>query len=552
MKMGTSDLVNISLALTETAGAIVDHRDCQNEDSNENNFDDIVRLVDDICNASNIVSDCQSHDLNLDEENIEEQPNNEAIQFYNLLREAKEKLHPDFSADLLYLAEGPYTTFKEFNGYFAYGYKFHTVEDEAFQEEDYDTSGRAIEPLDSIDEMVPLNRLDIDAESVPYELVKQVEEQEKYYASVNSDEEIDDFNEEEVSESCLSLTMLSREGKRRLRKCPPTLMDHINDSGTLYANDQPENSSNQVSFDSPLKWKEVGKNTPDTPEVKAHKFRSFCFQKMRYLYRKWKSELYGKYKKYSNDEERMQNIPPELEKENWKAMLDIFGSPTFLMDEETGKLPLASSVWLAQHQMTKDGVYDWHDMQSKEIYNENSSNVEDVLIEILGAKSGYVCGKGLGYKPKNKVFAKTLEHLAKILRLATENIHWSRKSGLVMILLVTFVQLVLITEGHRKTPRSSSMDHAQAKLHPVQLTIIDKYVMMDNKILKVTLAKPKGFARGYWDMVCTSGPGVGTFRYIVLSGRSGFYSYAIFEKEGKTPAFFVDQIRLVFKPQMKK
>ncbi|KAK6923249.1 Rhamnogalacturonan lyase, domain II [Dillenia turbinata] len=41
-------------------------------------------------------------------------------------------------------------------------------------------------------------------------------------------------------------------------------------------------------------------------------------------------------------------------------------------------------------------------------------------------------------------------------------------------------------------------------------------------------------------------------RYIMLSGSSGFYAYAIFEREEKWPALYVDQIRIVFKLAMKK
>ncbi|XP_065848122.1 uncharacterized protein [Euphorbia lathyris] len=201
-----------------------------------------------------------------------------------------------------------------------------------------------------------------------------------------------------------------------------------------------------VSTDSPEKWKkreELGKEEPDTPEMKKAKFEYFCFFQMKTAYRRWKYKLHNQYRMYSNDEERLKHVPKELSGDAWKDMLKVFGSEDFqeqsyinstnrasqivvsstgltpfaqveykMMDEELGELPKASDVWKATHGITNDqGQTTFHDSQSKRIY-EDMQRVEDqpindnqsvptsdhVLQQVFGVRSGYVRGKGLGYK----------------------------------------------------------------------------------------------------------------------------------------------------------
>ncbi|KAK2659971.1 hypothetical protein Ddye_006504 [Dipteronia dyeriana] len=145
----------------------------------------------------------------------------------------------------------------------------------------------------------------------------------------------------------------------------------------------------------------------------------------------------------------------------------------------------------------------------------------------------------------------------------------------------------------------------------VQLQIQDKYVVMENEMLQVTLSNPDGivtgirfhdienllevgndeFNRGYWDLVWSKAGSPGTKgtldriettnftvieeneekvelsftrlwnsslegkqvplnidkRFIMLRGSSGFYTYAIFERLAEWPAFNIDNIRMAFK-----
>ncbi|XP_048437462.1 probable rhamnogalacturonate lyase B isoform X2 [Pyrus x bretschneideri] len=150
----------------------------------------------------------------------------------------------------------------------------------------------------------------------------------------------------------------------------------------------------------------------------------------------------------------------------------------------------------------------------------------------------------------------------------------------------------------------------------VQLIIQDRYVVMDNGILQVTLSKPDGIVtgirysgidnllevlneevnRGYWDLVWSEAGSVGTTgtfdvikgtkfkvrveneeqveisftrkwypsqkgelvplnidkRFIMLRNSSGFYSYAIYEHLKEWPPFNLPQTRITFKLRKEK
>ncbi|KAF2302029.1 hypothetical protein GH714_031534 [Hevea brasiliensis] len=87
-----------------------------------------------------------------------------------------------------------------------------------------------------------------------------------------------------------------------------------------------------------------------------------------------------------------------------------------MMDEEIGEVPYASEVWMATHGfLDEQGQTQWHDPESSRIYeemqriekqptndNETGPIPNDVLKEVFGVRSGYVCGKGLGYKASTR------------------------------------------------------------------------------------------------------------------------------------------------------
>ncbi|XP_057995805.1 uncharacterized protein LOC131175456 isoform X1 [Hevea brasiliensis] len=168
---------------------------------------------------------------------------------------------------------------------------------------------------------------------------------------------------------------------------------------------------------------------------------------MKILYRKWKYKLHLKYLKYSSDDERLQHVPEGLTVDTWKEMFKVFANEDFqalcstntnnrasqriiastgpapfaqveydMMDEEIGEVPYASEVWMATHGfLDEQGQTQWHDPESSRIYeemqriekqttndNETGPTPDDVLKEVFGIRSGYVRGKGLGYKASTR------------------------------------------------------------------------------------------------------------------------------------------------------
>ncbi|XP_042486957.1 rhamnogalacturonate lyase-like [Macadamia integrifolia] len=167
-----------------------------------------------------------------------------------------------------------------------------------------------------------------------------------------------------------------------------------------------------------------------------------------------------------------------------------------------------------------------------------------------------------------------------------------------------------ITEWTRNTPRRINGE-VPASSPRLQLRIEEQYVVMNNGLLQVNLSKPGGFitgisyngadnllenrdkedSRGYWDLVWrrpNTGSKAGTYekvhgqnfkvilekeeqielsftmtwdsstgdksvplnidkRFVMLSGRSGFYSYAIYEHLKGWPDFTLTETRIAFK-----
>ncbi|XP_042486946.1 uncharacterized protein LOC122067168 [Macadamia integrifolia] len=195
-----------------------------------------------------------------------------------------------------------------------------------------------------------------------------------------------------------------------------------------------------------------------------------------------------------------------------------------------------------------------------------------------------------------------------------KKVSWMKSSLLCLLILQLFLlgDCSLKTEETRQNPRKI-LGQVPASSPRLQLRNQDKYVVMDNGLLQVTLSKPGGFmtnitykgsanllehrnaedSRAYWDIVwrpptARNGSGEGTFekigahdfkvivekpeqielsftitwnsaignkvvplnmdiRYVMLPGRSGFYSYAIFEHLQGWPGFTLEETRIAFK-----
>lgn len=178
------------------------------------------------------------------------------------------------------------------------------------------------------------------------------------------------------------------------------------------------------------------------------RFDAFLLSTMQRLYRCWKNRLHMIYIKYNNDEERMTNIPDDVTPKAWKKLMDHFSSLEFqkvsqrnsknrsklttkhtcgtrsyaeveemTRDPITGEKSPPNEVWLKQHtKMTDVGEVLWSDPKSKEIHGQlhqfviEQTNVDEgeqmtrdeILLHVLGEKSGYFRGKGVGKKVPTK------------------------------------------------------------------------------------------------------------------------------------------------------
>ncbi|OMO85703.1 hypothetical protein COLO4_21469 [Corchorus olitorius] len=141
------------------------------------------------------------------------------------------------------------------------------------------------------------------------------------------------------------------------------------------------------------------------------RFESFCVATMRRMFRLWKNRLHKHYKSFSNDKERLKNTPDNLSPEQWKACIALFGSEKFKVDPVTGEKPTANIIWFEQHaRKNADGKMEYNDEESKRVglvqKNEEERVVqttqEQMLVQVLGATSGYRPGFGYGKKGLTK------------------------------------------------------------------------------------------------------------------------------------------------------
>ncbi|XP_038698633.1 uncharacterized protein LOC119996164 [Tripterygium wilfordii] len=196
-----------------------------------------------------------------------------------------------------------------------------------------------------------------------------------------------------------------------------------------------------------LMWTQV-KEKFMVAEGKQYKFQAFVIDTMRRLYRIWKHRLHEMYKRFETDEERLENVPSDVKSEDWKLLIEYFSSEKFqkisqrnaanraklvtkhtcgtrsfteveesMRDPISGKKPPPDEIWLKQHtKKSKEGELQWSDPISKEVHEklhdlvvqqeetppESQLTNDEMLLQVLGQKSGYFRGKGAGTRPPTK------------------------------------------------------------------------------------------------------------------------------------------------------
>ncbi|KAF2310381.1 hypothetical protein GH714_008701 [Hevea brasiliensis] len=119
---------------------------------------------------------------------------------------------------------------------------------------------------------------------------------------------------------------------------------------------------------------------------------------------KWKK--LEEMQKYSSDDERLQHVPEGLIVDTWKEMFKVFANEDFQALCSTNTNNRAS-----QRIITSTGPTPFVQEEMQRIEkqptndNETGPSPDDVLKEVFGVRSGYVRGKGLGYKASTRGMA---------------------------------------------------------------------------------------------------------------------------------------------------
>ncbi|CAI0433045.1 unnamed protein product [Linum tenue] len=150
-----------------------------------------------------------------------------------------------------------------------------------------------------------------------------------------------------------------------------------------------------------------------------------------------------------------------------------------MIDEETGKLPPASEVWMAQHStLNANNERKWVDSSSENYYHEiriteeevmpvdeTVNDNEDVLRVVFGARSGYVRGKGTGYKSTTKGMNTNnqngkIEQLEAQVGDLTARLAYQAKHNLALTQRFEKFMEMVENERHESSSRSGHMEDA--------------------------------------------------------------------------------------------
>ncbi|XP_019257269.1 PREDICTED: uncharacterized protein LOC109235562 [Nicotiana attenuata] len=183
--------------------------------------------------------------------------------------------------------------------------------------------------------------------------------------------------------------------------------------------------------------------------VREHRFQAFVIDTMRRLFRAWKARLSIRYSRHVAEGNILSRRPEEVELEDWKYLVEYFGSPEFKVVSErnrknrekqitkhacgtrsfaeveestknlaTGEKEPPDRVWEIQHTRKNDrGETVWVDPQSQQIHcqlqelvaQQQSKEIEHpmtrdkILSSVLGERTGYIHGKGYGKKPPKNI-----------------------------------------------------------------------------------------------------------------------------------------------------
>ncbi|KAF3658770.1 putative formin-like protein 3-like [Capsicum annuum] len=123
-----------------------------------------------------------------------------------------------------------------------------------------------------------------------------------------------------------------------------------------------------------------------------------------------KAQLHVIYSSYDNDKDRLSHRPEDVELDDWKHLVEYFGTNEFKVVSErdplTGEKETPDKIWEIQH--TRKNVNGELGQLQHLVVKQHSEEIDnpmtsdEILSSVLGVRSGYFREKGYGKKPPKK------------------------------------------------------------------------------------------------------------------------------------------------------
>ncbi|PHT49906.1 hypothetical protein CQW23_09653 [Capsicum baccatum] len=80
-----------------------------------------------------------------------------------------------------------------------------------------------------------------------------------------------------------------------------------------------------------------------------HKLQGFVIRTMQRLFRTWKARLHVIYSSYDNNKDRLSHQLEDVELDDWKHLVEYFGTDEFRRNPLTGEKETPDKIWEIQH-----------------------------------------------------------------------------------------------------------------------------------------------------------------------------------------------------------
>ncbi|XP_075087804.1 uncharacterized protein LOC107806906 isoform X3 [Nicotiana tabacum] len=172
-----------------------------------------------------------------------------------------------------------------------------------------------------------------------------------------------------------------------------------------------------VSKNGEIMWLIVKDKFEVLGSVRERVLQALVISTMQRLFRAWKIRLTSHYSRHIADRIILSHRPEDVELEDWKYLVEYFGSSEFKKNPATGEKETPDRVWEIQYIHKNDnGEIVWVDPQSQQIHgqlqelvaqqqseeNEHPMTRDEILSFVLGERTSYVHSKGYRKNPPKK------------------------------------------------------------------------------------------------------------------------------------------------------